>query len=536
MIDPSFGIAADLLDPAGADDWEAGPAALAHAISPDRYQIPPHVDLMSRVLADAAMGRRPRVIISMPPRHSKSETASHWYPVWYLDRFPSRRIILCSYEADFAASWGRKARDTIRANPDKLRVRIKTDTTAAARWETTAGGGMVTAGVGGPITGRGANVLVVDDPVKNAEEAESEITREAIWRWWTSTAYTRLEPGAAAVVVATRWHEDDLIGRLLLAAEEGGEEWEVINLPAIAEAGDPLGRPEGAALWPERYDVPDLARIRGAVQPYVWEALYQQHPTPPSADRCPFDAKVMDDYEANFCCPPRWRGRLTRLEEKGIVPVQDPLGSWSVWQWPAEGRDYVVTADCAGGGGGTDASHAIVWDSESHDEVASFHGRPDVDEFTRQLMWAGFAWGGAHGAALMVPEANFHGQAVIALLAEWAYPRLYRQERFDKRQGGRVNGWGFLTTSKTKPLWVASLQRATREGSLGIRDRYVISEMRRYAADGKGGFEASVGHDDRVVCAGIGATVLQHSRQSTGRARPQPRRPYRHRVSQKSGY
>ncbi len=533
-VENPYTIAADWMDPQGSADWQEGPAPLAHRLFP-AYLIPPHVDLMSRTLAQSAMGQKRRVIITMPPRHSKSETVSHWFPVWYLDRFPDRRVILASYEADFAASWGRKVRDSIRENAHTLRTRIKGDTTAAHRWETTAGGGMVTAGVGGPITGRGANVLIIDDPIKNAEEAESELTRESIWRWWTSTAYTRLEPGGSVVIVMTRWHEDDLVGRLLLHAEEGGESWEVVNFPAVAEAQDVLGRQVGDPLWPQRYDTEALERIRQAVERYVWEALYQQHPTPPSADLCPFDADAMEDYLANWCRPPRWRGRFKRTEH-GMVPVEDPLGEWSVWEWPKKGRDYIISADSAGGGGGTDASHAIVWDSESHDEVASYHGRPEVAEFTRQLILAGFMYGGQHGAALMVPESNFHGQAVLALLAEHSYPRVYRQERFDKRQGGRVQGWGFLSSSKTKPVAVAALQKALSDGSLGIRDRYVISECQRYASDGKGGYEASMGHDDRVVAAYIGAVILQHSRQSTGRAGHTKRRPYRPRVSSRTGY
>jgi hypothetical protein len=126
---------------------------------------------------------------------------SHWFPVWYLSLFPDRRVISASYEADFAASWGRKVRNTVAQHSEALKLEVAEDSAAANRWETRQGGGMMTAGVGGPLTGKGANLLLVDDPVKNAEEAASQTLRDKIWNWWTSTAYTRLEPDGVAVVV-----------------------------------------------------------------------------------------------------------------------------------------------------------------------------------------------------------------------------------------------------------------------------------------------------------------------------------------------
>lgn len=139
---------------------------------------------------------------------------------------------------------------------------------------------MRTAGAGGPITGKGAHLLIVDDPVKNAEDANSETMRERTWDWWLSTAYTRLEPDGVALVIQTRWHEDDLTGRLIAEMESGGESWVVLNLPALAEAEDLLGRRVGDALWPERYPQERLKQIEQTVGPYWWYALYQQRPTP----------------------------------------------------------------------------------------------------------------------------------------------------------------------------------------------------------------------------------------------------------------
>lgn len=219
----------------------------------------------------------------MPPRHGKSELISHWFPVWYLNQFPENRVILTSYEADFAASWGKKVRDTIEEN-SSLTVRVMDDARAINNWQTTKGGGMTTAGVGGPITGKGANILIVDDPVKNAEEANSQVYQEKAFEWWRSTAYTRLEPGGAAIIVMTRWNQNDLAGKLIQEMEHGGEKWEVLKLPAIAETDDPLGRTEGEALWPERYNLEALGNIKHSVGSYVWSALYQQSPLPPGGN------------------------------------------------------------------------------------------------------------------------------------------------------------------------------------------------------------------------------------------------------------
>jgi predicted phage terminase large subunit-like protein len=236
---------------------------------------------MDDAILDAVTGKTPRLIVEIPVRHGKSELGSYWTPTWFLDRFPQKQIALTSYGAELAQGFSRKVRDTIEANTGLLRCQLDRRSRSAKRWHTTQGGGMLATGVGGPLTGWGADLLLVDDPIKNAEEAESETVRDALWEWWRSTAYTRIEPGAAAIVFAARWHEDDLIGRILKQAEEEGQEqWRVVRLPALAEAGDPLGRQEGAALWPERRGAADLMRIKRAIGSYYFNALYQQRPSP----------------------------------------------------------------------------------------------------------------------------------------------------------------------------------------------------------------------------------------------------------------
>lgn len=199
--------------------------------------------------------------------------------------------MLATYAAEFSAQWGRKARDLMSEVGEWYGLKVREDVAARDAWELSkftrnimrwvpTGGGMITAGIGGPLTGRGGDIVIVDDPVKNAEEAFSAVYREKTWEWFTSTLYTRLEPEAAIIVIQTRWHEDDLAGRLIAQMESGGERWEVINLPALAEENDPLGRQPGEALWPERYDEEKLAEIERTLGPYWFAALYQQRPIP----------------------------------------------------------------------------------------------------------------------------------------------------------------------------------------------------------------------------------------------------------------
>lgn len=235
---------------------------------------------LNQKLAQVATGGIKRLLITMPPRHGKSLLTSEMFPAWYLGTFPDRRIILASYEADFAATWGRKARTILEEHGQLFGVQVDKRSSAADRWDIEGRrGGMVTAGVAGPITGKGADVLLVDDPVKNSEEANSYTIRQKNWDWYQSTAYTRLEPNGAVILIQTRWHGDDLAGRVLKEGEREGEKWDILDLPALARVGDPLDRDPGAALWPERFDVRRLREIRKAIGEYFWAALYQQRPT-----------------------------------------------------------------------------------------------------------------------------------------------------------------------------------------------------------------------------------------------------------------
>ncbi len=256
------------------------PANLAEWATAGQWRRAKHLTLLNEKLLDIHLGRLKRLLVTMPPRHGKSSAISQFFPAWFIGRDPSRKVILASYEHNFAASWGAKARDVLAEfGMQVFGVRLRADRSARDDWQIDGHeGGMVCAGVGGAVTGRGASCLVIDDPVKNAEEANSKTYRERAWDWFRSTAYTRLEPGGAIVIVQTRWHEDDLAGRIRSEAEEP---WTVLNLPALAEEGDSLGRAPGEGLWPERFPVVDLERIHAQIGSYWFDSLYQGRPAAP---------------------------------------------------------------------------------------------------------------------------------------------------------------------------------------------------------------------------------------------------------------
>lgn len=247
-----------------------------------------HLDVLDETLMKVSKGELKRVIVTMPPRHGKSERVSRKFPAWHIGRNPDDEVILASYSIDLSRGFSRIARDTLTAHTDIFNVRVDKNNQSAESWGIEGyRGGLHAAGVGGPITGKGARIAIIDDPVKNAEEADSETMREKIWDWYTSTLYTRLTPDGRIIVVMTRWHEDDLVGRLLKKEAdeiaEGthkGDRWTVINFPAIAEKDDYLGRVEGEPLWPGYgFDLARMEQIKLDVGSRVFNALYQQRPS-----------------------------------------------------------------------------------------------------------------------------------------------------------------------------------------------------------------------------------------------------------------
>ena len=249
------------------------------------YRIGEVHEVIASALEDVEAGIIDRLIITVPPRHGKSELASIRFPAWCLGRHPEWSIIACSYGAHLAYGFSRKARNVVKSAEWPFESQLAKDFRGVQQWGMDAGGQYMAAGVGGPITGSGADVLIIDDPVKNADEADSEVFRESNWEWYKETAYPRLQAGGRIVVIGTRWHEDDLIGRLLAESEEDEDKdtWHVIDLPAIAEERDdgkpdPLGREIGEPLWPEGMPLKDLQRRRANMSVRAWRAQFQCTP------------------------------------------------------------------------------------------------------------------------------------------------------------------------------------------------------------------------------------------------------------------
>ena len=217
------------------------------------------------------------LMIFAPPRHGKSEETSIDFPAWFLGRRPEKEIIVSSYSSELAQEFGSRTRDIV-GNPNYQNifdVTLKEDQQAKGRWKTDKGGSYTSVGIGGSITGFGADLFIIDDPIKNTEEAESEVFRNRVWNWFKTVAYTRLQPGGVMVIILTRWNFDDLAARILNEPEYS-KKTKVISFPAIAEQDDEF-RKEGEALWPERYNKEYLLSIK-AVDLMQFSALYQQTP------------------------------------------------------------------------------------------------------------------------------------------------------------------------------------------------------------------------------------------------------------------
>src|ERR1700681_3711526 len=242
------------------------------------FELARHHELIVSKLEGVERGDISRLMIFLPPRHGKSLITSSLFPAWYLGRHPDHHVIFATYGQELSDDFGRRVRNSIVDQVHEAvfpNCRLSEDSSAAHRFNTIKGGAYYAVGRGGPITGRGADLLLIDDPIKDREEANSETVRKALHEWFASVAYTRLTPKGAVIVIQTRWHEDDLAGWLL--REHASENWDALSLPATAEHDESFRR-EGEALWPERFPLEDLNRKRQLVGGAAWASLYQQRP------------------------------------------------------------------------------------------------------------------------------------------------------------------------------------------------------------------------------------------------------------------
>lgn len=312
-----------------------------------KFQPGLHHKIIADALDDVAEGRCDRLMIQAPPRHTKSELGSRRFPAYYMGRFPDKQIITSTYSGDFALDFGRDVRQIVQSEEYKAlfpEVTLAADSTAKGHWRTSSNGIYVAVGVGGPITGRGADLALIDDPFKNRQDAESQVMRDNVWHWYTSTLRTRLQPNGAIVLICTRWHEDDLAGRLLERMEHGGEQWKIVTLPAISEAGE--------ALWPEWYPLTELARLKASIGPRDWLSLYQQTPT----------------AETGTFFQREWFKRYTDAPEK---------------------MNYYVTADFAVSADEGDYTEIGVWGVDTLDNIYAvdwWYGRKTADVWIERLL------------------------------------------------------------------------------------------------------------------------------------------------------
>ena len=248
-----------------------------------RYRLPedmtlaPHHKLLTDALDEVEKGECDRLLVMMPPGSAKSTYGSVYFPEYFAGRNPQLSIIAASHTTDLAERFGRRVRNGVDDIQFKnlFNVQLAADSTAAGRWGPSHGGEYTAVGVGGSITGRRGDLIVVDDPVRSREDADSDRVREKTWEWWTNDLLTRLKPGGRIVVIMTRWHENDLAGRLL---EREPQRWKVIKLPMIAGDLDPLGREPGERLWKEWFT--DAMVLQAQADPRSWISLYQQEPRP----------------------------------------------------------------------------------------------------------------------------------------------------------------------------------------------------------------------------------------------------------------
>jgi predicted phage terminase large subunit-like protein len=322
--------------------WQT-PGELAAAVEPTTVQTPA-LDLIDGALVEVAEGRCDRLIITMPPQEGKSTRVTTIGPLWMLTRNPDLRIAIACYAQDLADEFGRNIRNHIIANDGTddtldLGLRIAPDNGAARRWRIDGyRGGVRSVGITSGLTGKPAEMLYIDDPIKDMRDADSKAWREVVWSFWQAVANTRLAPGAPVIIILTRWHEEDLAGKVLAA--EDAHRWKVLNIPAQADHDpnkgetDPLGREPGEFMVSARgRSVEQWRQTQVAVGSRVWAALYQGRPTPAAGDI--FQREWWREYTS-----PRW---IERPDGTCWAPGADEVAmSWDMAFKDTDGSDYVV--------------------------------------------------------------------------------------------------------------------------------------------------------------------------------------------------
>lgn len=422
-------------------------------VSPEYSWRWPHLVYIRQFLEQMSAGEIEKLALFMPPRHVKSEMVTIRYPVYALEQDPSRRIIVGAYNQTLAEKFTRRSRRLAQG-----RIPLSSERKRAGDWETLAGGGMRAVGVGAGVTGHGGDLIIIDDPVKSREEANSQAYRERVWDWYTNDLYTRREPGCQMILIQTRWHEDDLAGRILNS--EDGKNWTVVSLPAEAEEGDPLGRQPGEPLWPEHFDREALAGIKTVLGSWAYAALYQQRPAPMEGallkrqwfrvvDRAPeglhwvrywdlaLSTKETADYTASAA---------VALADDGTMYIRDMVRGR--WEWPDAKKVMIATMLAEPGvtQGIEEAVHGLAALQELLREpalasIAMYGIQVDRDKVARAMPWAARAEAGK--------VALVRGQWVESFLGEvTAFPLGEHDDQVDTISGA--------TQMLGQPAWLIS--------------------------------------------------------------------------------
>lgn len=381
------------------------------ACNPDYIASKFHIFLANK-LQQVAEGKIKRLIVTCPPRVGKSRLIAVEFPTWLLGRKPETEIVLASYAQDLSMSHSKQARARLASDEYAaiFNTRIADGEAAANEWKTSHGGMYKAVGVGGGLTGRGCNCLLVDDSTKDFQEAHSATIRDNVWNWFQAVALTRLHPGASVIVLQTRWHTDDLVGRLLDPARcneadvATDEKWEIINLPAMAHDDDPLGRAPGDALFPERYPVERLRSIRASVGSYVWSALYDGSPVVRGGNYIPVaNLQIVDAAPEGLRWVRFWdlatsekktsdhtSSFAAALDTEGTLYLRDWIDGQ--WEWPESRRRIKQTAELEGIPVGIEAVAGFKTAFANLIEVLPSHITcreygADRDKLTRALPW-----------------------------------------------------------------------------------------------------------------------------------------------------
>lgn len=344
----------------------------------------PHLQLLFPIIDDVIAKRCQRLMVFLPPQHGKSSVITERLPAYILERTPDARILVGAYNQKFANRFSRRNRALA-----STRILLSDAKKAQDEWETAAGGAYISVGVRGSATGNPADYIIIDDPIKDRASAESETFRESLWEWYKGSIYTRQQPDTPIILIQTRWHTQDLAGMLEAQAEEDGEQWTVVKLPALAEPGDPLGRVEGEALCPERFSTAQLLKKKKTFTEYEWASLYQQRPTPRSGGL--FDVRQFEMIDAP---PPGLR--LFRYWDLAVSQKEKSSRNASIEMGLAPDGRLILCDGIAFRAEWPDAKATIkqiMKDGRSrgviHGIEAKLHGLPAVQEFWRDKELAG---------------------------------------------------------------------------------------------------------------------------------------------------